>query len=559
MATILLTKTGRVELARSFYRDIKNSFDYTHVVIGMTSAWANETTPPMPEDSEKYINGFRKNIMLSKLVGPSDVCHLVKRIDWISGTVYSSYDDNYSSANPSVNDATTLSDSNFYVITTDLKVFKCIDNNGGMPSTVMPVSDSTSTVETSDSYRWKFMFQVSASDETRFLDSSHIPVRKLTTGGGYGDVNGEISAITVTNGGSGYDPNDPPAVLILGDGIADDIDANGDPIPNANATATVNASGVITGIIVNNGGSGYSFANISFTGTGAAIGSGATAKAVLSVDSNPTLQQDVEDAAIPGAIDRILIESNAGGSDYVDGNVSVLITGDGTGATATAVVAAGTGTITGVNITSPGSGYTFAVITFVASAPAAGAIARAVISPLHGHGFNPVRELFSTTIGINVSLSDNTNSDLFLDNDFRQIGLIKNMLTYVAGSASTVRFDGATGSALYEIDVNDSSNYSADDIVTTDDSGSFRVVHIITGETTDKVYLQPIVSSSLYPLIDSSSVLNNTTKNIPNLSINSAVIPEVDTSTGEVIYIENRAKINRTSDQVETIKALINF
>jgi hypothetical protein len=35
--------------------------------------------------------------------------------------------------------------------------------------------------------------------------------------------------------------------------------------------------------------------------------------------------------------------------------------------------------------------------------------------------------------------------------------------------------------------------------------------------------------------------------------------PEVDNRTGEIIYLDNRVKIIRTSDQVEKIRALINF
>jgi len=42
-------------------------------------------------------------------------------------------------------------------------------------------------------------------------------------------------------------------------------------------------------------------------------------------------------------------------------------------------------------------------------------------------------------------------------------------------------------------------------------------------------------------------------------AINSVTEPEISTAFGEVIYIENRTSIARSEDQVETIKALINF
>ncbi len=60
-----------------------------------------------------------------------------------------------------------------------------------------------------------------------------------------------VTAINVTNGGSGYSVDKPPTVAILsfsgGSG--------------ATATATVNASGVLTGFTITNKGSGYSIAN----------------------------------------------------------------------------------------------------------------------------------------------------------------------------------------------------------------------------------------------------------------------------------------------------------
>ena len=61
------------------------------------------------------------------------------------------------------------------------------------------------------------------------------------------------------------------------------------------------------------------------------------------------------------------------------------------------------------------------------------------------------------------------------------------------------------------------------------------------------------------PLITNSSTLENSTKSLTGLSINSVTSPEVDNATGELIYLDNRAPITRAADQVEQIKALIRF
>ncbi len=65
-------------------------------------------------------------------------------------------------------------------------------------------------------------------------------------------VGGVVTAITVTNGGSGYDPNNPPPVMFLGGG----------PGTGASATAAVSASGVITSVTVTGGGSNFTTAPI---------------------------------------------------------------------------------------------------------------------------------------------------------------------------------------------------------------------------------------------------------------------------------------------------------
>lgn len=543
---LLLRSAGRTEIARSIYRDIYNENDFFYFFVGRTIEWGDEESPETPVDSVRYANVSSKNMLFVKRIQSSDAVLMIPRINWESGTVYDHYDDKYGQLDPNgdpyvaYSGAQTLQDALFYVLTDDDHVYKCIFNNNDSPSTTKPTGTSTSAIETADGYIWKFMFKIEASDKTKFLTTDYIPVRKIAgSGNPEFDVNGQIDTITITNTGSSYET--APTVIINGDGVG------------AVATASI-SGGEVTSISLTNAGEGYSFAYITFSGGG---GSGAEATVTLGATESGTAQEDVENAAIPGTIDRIEIVN--GGIDYVEGDAAVSIVGDGSGAEAVLTIDANDGSITGVTVTNQGSGYTFATIT-IDSVEGSGAELISVISPRAGHGANAQKELFATNLGFSVNLT-NDNADLFLNNDFRQIGVIKNPL--IPGSG--LNFQDSTGTCCYVIQVLDPNNYDLDDLIVTDSGGIFYVIQKVDADgdgTVESIYLLPII-----PIITSSSLLTNTTKNITGLVINTDVpvhidpvaIPEIDSKTGEIIYLDNREFIVRQADQVEKIRAILKF
>ena len=535
---LLLTRSGRVELARSFHRDIQNERDQVYFTIGKTTPWEDEQLPEEPIDSNYYLNEFRQNIMFAQKITSANICHIARRIEWTSGTVYDPYDDSYSEDNTAQSGADNLADANFYVVTDVFNVYKCLDNNNGAQSITKPEGTSPTNIEHDgagqDGYIWKFLFQISPADQTKFLDSNYIPVRKLT-GNPTFDVNGIIDALTITSGGSGY--TSAPQVTILGDGIG------------ASASCTINAgTGVVNSITVTSVGSGYSFAIVSFTEGG---GTGAEASVTLGLaDALPSLQAAVENTSIGGTIGRYVVSE--AGENYVSGGVTVVITGDGSGATATATVV--DGQIANINVIDEGSGYTFADVTFQTVSSGTNAVARAIIAPIEGHGSNPIRELYASKVVIVSTLFDKDNEDLTLGNDFRQIGLVKNLQNY----PKTAPYISTTGNASFIVDVDlaDASSYAVDDIILTDDAveGKFRVTQKIDNVSSYKIHLQRIRGD-----ITSSSTLTNETSNTSGLSINSLTPPEFNVSSGEIVYIENRAAVNRNENQAETIKAIVTF
>lgn len=540
---LLYTDQGRQQSARSFYRDIFNENDYFYFYASRALPWSNDAVPDTPEDSQKQLAECRKQTLFVKRVQAADACLLARRIDWINGTVYDEHDDGYTEALTASSGATTLSLANFYIMTGDFNVYKCIENNNGGTSIYKPTSTGTETFALNDGYKWKFMFQVSVADRGKFLTLDYIPVRKVSGSGQPSfDVNGEVDAITVTSGGSSY--TTVPAVTIEGDGTG------------ASGTAVMSA-GAVQSITLDTEGYGYSFARIRFTGGG---GSGAAATVTLGSTETPSLQSAVESTAIEGTIDKIKVLTV--GTDYVDNDAIVVITGDGVGASASPVINV-LGAITGITVIAPGVGYTFADITITQTlGNGTGATFRSVLSPRFGHGSNPQKELFAKNVAVNISFI-NDNQDIIVGdelrsnppagNDFRQIGIIKNIQNFT----QTANFTDVVGTPCYIITVPNPASYNMDDIITSSDGGKFIVIQKVDTNNDgsyDLVYLQ-----RFYGNITASSTLANATTGATGLSINTVTAPEIDVYSGDIIYMDNRRPIIRDVDQTETIKVVFKF
>ena len=85
---LVLRRLGRVELARTFHRDVRNNNDYFHFAVGRTEAWTDETSPETPIDNDSYVSKFRRSMMFTQRIDSADVCLLAKRVNWATGTVY---------------------------------------------------------------------------------------------------------------------------------------------------------------------------------------------------------------------------------------------------------------------------------------------------------------------------------------------------------------------------------------------------------------------------------------------------------------------------------------
>ena len=259
MASIVTSKF-RVHNAQQFVESFSEAANTTmYLFVGKNTTFPDDNNPPTPVNSTANIEFTPwRDMFGAKRVQSTDVTHAIERYNWTSGTVYDAYDDQ----------DTNLVDDDFYVLTEDYNVYKCLFNAGGTASTTKPTGVSTLQFTTADGYIWKYMYTVSTSNALKFLTNDYIPIQTLTSDDGSDQwdvqaaaVNGAIHVIKVTAGGSGYAT--APAVTITGDGTG----------ATANSTIVAN---VVTAVTVTNIGTGYTRATVSFA-SGAA-----TATAIIS-------------------------------------------------------------------------------------------------------------------------------------------------------------------------------------------------------------------------------------------------------------------------------------
>jgi hypothetical protein len=270
MASIY-TKSMQIFNAESFKASIGDiSLPYVYFTFGKVDVWANIDVPPQANSSVDTFHQVWKNMIGAKKIVGNDVRLAIRRFDWVSGTVYTEYDD--SEATLDMNDPT----NNFYVVTDEWNVYKCLGNNNGNPSTVKPTTINTYIAEQlSDKYIWKYMYTLTDEEKLRFTTANFIPVRTLTEDNGtlqwhvqQSAEQGSIGSIKIVNAGSDYSVANPPTITITGDGTG------------AEAAATVNAITLgVESILIINKGQNYTYANAAFT---SASGSGANARVVMS-------------------------------------------------------------------------------------------------------------------------------------------------------------------------------------------------------------------------------------------------------------------------------------
>ena len=458
----IITNKFRIHNAEQFKEGFSEaSATNMYLFIGRPQSWSSDASPDTPVDTVQSETENWQDMVALKRIQASDVSHAVLRRTWTAGKYYDIYRHDYNgSANQGVNldsgtptTRATLFDANFFVITEDYNVYKCLDNRNSSnvvaPSTVKPTGSDPAAFTTSDGYKWKFMYAISAADVLKFVSTDFIPVKTLAGNPGINDA---------------YNS-----------------------------------------------------------------------------------QWSSQSAAINGGIENILV--TAGGTGYTSAP-TVTITGDGQNATGTAVVSGGS--VVSITITNTGTNYTYANIS-LSGGGGTGATAYAIISPVGGHGSNPVEELGGFYVMMNVRLEyDDGSGDFPVDNDYRRIGIVKDPYNYGTTTVAT----NSTLNAMRSVTLaaGFSGSFTSDETIVGSITGARGRVVSYNATTRTLRYIQTRVEG-MTAFASGENVTGQGSGAVGNVS--AVGTPEVQPYSGDIIYFENRRPINRAADQLEDIKLVV--
>ena len=507
-----------------------------YLFIGKVTSWTDDTAPPTPTDSvSNTVYNHWRDMIAAKKIGSTDVSHVVPRKNWANNTNYFAY----THAN---ND---IFSQDFYVMTEDYNVYKCLANNdSGGTSTTKPTGTGTAIIETADSYKWKFMYQVSAARALKFVTPNYIPTQRVrksnnavaNTSDSSFQYDVEIAANTSGNGAI--------EVVHIAAGGSSYIFETGNLAAYAGNTTTVKIAG--TGLandsIVNS--------DIYFT-SNSASGNGATI-----TDYNSDTKVVTYDPASTAA-------ANTSGYSIAP---KIKITGDGHLANARATNTT-SGVIGTVTIVAGGNNYGNAVATVISNTShGSGGSLTPIVGPRGGHGDDAIEELGGFFVMVNSRLEYGESNNFTTNNDFRKIGLLAQPLFSNGDVATSSTLDQCTTLTIQSWN---GTAYAEDELVTGALSGATAKVVDFKANTT--LRLVDVASGtnatagfdSVAGTFQANEVVaaNTTGASGSGASANTSAAAGGDMKkfSGDVLYVENRSPVTRADDQIEDIKLIIEF
>jgi len=443
----IVTDALKHDLSGKFLTEVNNATDSNQFYIGIGNPieYNSTDTPTTPVRKLTEEREARNNIMSVKKV--ENASFVIPRYNWTSGTIYSGWND----------DVVGYPSNSYYVMTEDQAVYVCLQQgksaSGQANQSIVKPSYtdagviSTKAFETSDGYRWKFLYSLSATRSAAFLTSSYLPIEKV---------------VTATN-------------------------------------------------------------------------------------TFETEQKTIQDAAVGGQIYGA--NKVSGGSGYTSAP-TVFVYGNGTGAQATATISGGAVVKIEMNNESAalGSGYDYANFV-ISGGGGSGAEYRPIVSPKNGLEADMPKSLKTSSVMLNAKPNGIEGGDFVVDQDFRQITVLKNPTLM----DSTEIFTETTGKALRKVVMQSAVAFTNDDIIRDSTGGS--AAYIVDVDSVNVFYIQNNHTGFL--AFEDTMFVEDSDGSLDGVIDSADIDGDIDRYSGDLLYIENRAKIIRSSSQTEDIKVVI--
>ena len=500
----LITNSFRISNIDRLLDSISNGIDNYYLFVGDHFPHSNTEIQVL----YNTVNDIRlypyDQMIMGKKIYRTDVAPVIRYIPWASKQ-FAMWD--HDDPNLPSSDYFCMVDEGSYI-----HVWKCLDNNNGANSTVIPSfaeGSHTSLYQTSDGYRWKYMTSVSSNVAAKFSTSIHFPLfaNNQMSNTAMAPVNGRIDIIKIDahQYGSRYDN------YIDGTFRADDISVEGDnKLLNISNNIVNTLDGFYTGCI------------LYITG---GVGAGQYKK-IVDYQSNTTgniIQ-----------IDSVFLIPPQNGSIY-EIRPGVNVVGDGRqsiNCVARALVnSLHSNSVFRIEVLEFGKDYVTAHANVVANGvvaldPLDIAIIRPIMGPYGGHGYNPFVELQALNVEFSVTLANTENNTLPTSNQFQQVGILKNPLFQnVELSFAQVNGYFTSGEALLRVSpvrLNMNATVTKSSQVITCNTATFLTQARIGGQfivsTTDGVVNQLITVGAITNVTSINAVANVT------FSSNSAIM-----------------------------------
>lgn len=517
----IITDQLRILNAKNFRAGVITSTNSYYTFVGLPNStdydpdW--ESTPPSPKDNFDQENDYWDTMIAMKKINSSDIMHVVPKRIWASGAKYDMYRHDISVNNTAaVSSATNLYSSFFYVMNKDFRVYICLqngtspDNPSGKPSLDEPLfTDLEPRVAGSsgDGYIWKYLYTLSPADIIKFDSTEFMPVpndwETSTENALVRDnaVAGSIKIVTVTNkglnvGAANLQYRDVP---IRGDGTG------------AECTITIDENSQVSSVEVSNQGSGYTYGTVDLSAGGVPTG---TTRPTFDVIIPPQGGHGYDIYKELGASNLLLysrIENDTQDPDFITGNKIARV-----------------GIVE--NPTELGS-------PTVLNKPKASVVGAL---KLVGSGYSTAE--FVANSFIQQTVSTGTTAFGRVVNYDQTTGVLK-----FWQDRTLVGFNTVDGSDVVE------PRYGFDLVEFTsapDIGGNLTVI--------------PVNGTNSVLTIDSgytgvSTVINNRTYYFGLEFQDGIALPEVQKQSGNIIYVDNRPSIIRSSNQKEDIKIILQF